>query len=241
MKVVILQRGDDKGWRRRMDHTALGGNTRVRQAVAWPRTNLLYCPKKKIVFYSILWENSYLLRLNLKYVAFGNHLLSQPHVSGWQCTNSIHSTHFPQLCHFILHHPSFPTVIPLFLFFQFILNSVGDATPPHFFVFLPPLPRWQLSLRTAKILHLWQLCFFWFCSLCLGPTEGPATVRWVTERVSWAILRLVLYLPPSSSSQIWCLSVNKCSSAPFVLQFPRTLNKCWKKDAAPFGFFSLSS
>lgn len=123
---------------------------------------------------------------------------------------------------FSLHHSSFPTVIPLVLFFQFILNSVGDATPPHFFVFLPPLPRWQLSLRTAQILHLWQLCFFWFCSLCLGPTEGPATVRWLTERASWAILRLVLYLPPSSSSQIWCLSLNKCSSAPFVLQFPRT-------------------
>lgn len=69
---------------------------------------------------------------------------------------------------FSLHHSSFPTVIPLFLFFQFILNSVGDATPPHFFVFLPPLPRWQLSLRTGKILHLWQLCFF----LVLQPLFG---------------------------------------------------------------------
>lgn len=47
MKVVILQRGDDKGWRRRMDHTALRVNTCVRQAVTWSQINLLYCP---------LWE-----------------------------------------------------------------------------------------------------------------------------------------------------------------------------------------
>lgn len=31
---------------------------------------------------SILGENIYLLDLNLKYVAFGSHLLSRPHVSG---------------------------------------------------------------------------------------------------------------------------------------------------------------
>lgn len=47
MKVVILQRGDDKGWRRRMEHTALRGYTCVRQAVTWPQINLLYWP---------LWE-----------------------------------------------------------------------------------------------------------------------------------------------------------------------------------------
>lgn len=38
MTVAILQRGDDRGWRCRMDHTALWCNT---CAVTWPQINLL--------------------------------------------------------------------------------------------------------------------------------------------------------------------------------------------------------
>lgn len=149
------------------------------------------------------------MELNLKYVGFGKLLLSRPHVSARQCTISIHSkdfSHFPRfVIFFTLHHSSFPTVIPVSCFYKFILNSVSDASPFHFPFFLPlSLPRWQLSL---KILHLWQECFFWFCSFWLGPTERSAIQCDAPQKEQ---AELVLYftsslLPLLRFSVIFCL------------------------------------
>lgn len=77
------------------------------------------------------------------------------------------------------------------LFLVFLIYSEKcwwcNSTPP------PPLPCWQLSLRIAKILYLWQLCFLWFFSLWLGPTEGSAMMSHRKSKLSYS---LSCTLPP---------------------------------------------
>lgn len=149
-----------------------------------------------VAFYSV--RKQLFVGANLKYVALGKPL-SPSHVSGWQRTNSSHSKSFPQLCHFSHPSPLFhPQSHPCFChLFWTVLVMQLHATSSFF---LPPLlPRWQLSLRIAKILHLWQLCFF----MALQPLiRFHRRIYCDESQKERAELFFVLYLLPSCSSQI---------------------------------------
>lgn len=94
-----------------------------------------------------------------------------------------------------------PSLVFLLYYRQISPGLVMQLHPTSLF-FFHPLPRWQLSLSIAAVLHLRQLCLFWFLQPLLGSHSRICQpMWWVTERARWVILHLVLYLLPSQSSQ----------------------------------------